>query len=104
MHLIPDSDDPYAIVSRLLSAVPAGSYLAMSHVTADRPPSPTRAGGSARSSVSSRPCRSDEEVLRFSDRLVLAEPGLVRVPEWRPASELGARTPAMLCGGAGRKS
>ena len=30
-----DADDPYEIVARLLAALPAGSYLAVTHPTAD---------------------------------------------------------------------
>src|ERR1700757_2905232 len=32
LHAIPDSDDPHAIVARLMDAVPSGSYLAVSHL------------------------------------------------------------------------
>ena len=35
MHLIVDPDDPYGIVSALMDAVPAGSYLALSQVASD---------------------------------------------------------------------
>jgi hypothetical protein len=31
LHLIPDEDNPYAIVTRLMEAVPSGSWLARSH-------------------------------------------------------------------------
>jgi hypothetical protein len=29
VHVIPDSDDPHAIVAKVTDAVPAGSYLAI---------------------------------------------------------------------------
>ena len=35
MHLIVDADDPYRLVSELMAAVPAGSYLALSQVASD---------------------------------------------------------------------
>src|ERR1700733_5037787 len=35
LHVIPDSDDPYAIVAKLMDAVPSGSYLAISHSGTD---------------------------------------------------------------------
>lgn len=35
MHFIPDEDRPYEIVATLLDAVPAGSYLVMSHQASD---------------------------------------------------------------------
>ena len=34
-HAIPDADAPYAIVARLMDAVPPGSYLAISHGASD---------------------------------------------------------------------
>jgi hypothetical protein len=104
VHLIPDSDDPYAIVARLLDAVPSGSYLAMSHIAADMTPAITDAGQRVSKFIQQEQTyRTHEEVLRFFGGLELAEPGLVRVPEWRPASELEAKTPAVLWGGVGRK-
>lgn len=35
LHVIPDSDDPHAIVAKLMDAVPAGSHLAVSHVASE---------------------------------------------------------------------
>jgi hypothetical protein len=35
MQYIPDTDDPHAIIARLMNAVPAGSFLAMSDTTRD---------------------------------------------------------------------
>ncbi len=35
LHFIEDDDDPYGIVKRLFSALPAGSYLVLSHATFD---------------------------------------------------------------------
>ena len=34
----------------------------------------------------------------------MVEPGLAKVQEWRPDSELEAKAPAALWGGVGRKS
>jgi hypothetical protein len=38
LHLIPDLDDPYAVVARLMDAVPPGSYLVMAHAASDIDP------------------------------------------------------------------
>jgi hypothetical protein len=35
LHFIPDGDDPYGIVKRLMDAVPTGSYLVISHAASD---------------------------------------------------------------------
>jgi hypothetical protein len=47
--------------------------------------------------------RPREMVARFFDGLDLVEPGVVKVSEWRPASELGAKAATSLWGGVGRK-
>jgi O-methyltransferase involved in polyketide biosynthesis len=38
LHLIPDEEDPAGIVARYMSAVVPGSYLVLSHMTADQKP------------------------------------------------------------------
>jgi hypothetical protein len=104
VHLIPDEDDPYGIVAKLVSAVPSGSYLAMSHIASDMTPAISDAGQRVSQFIHQQQTyRSHAEVLRFFDGLELVEPGLVRVPEWRPDSELEAKSPAVLWGGGGRK-
>jgi hypothetical protein len=105
LHLIGDADDPYGIVATLMDAAPPGSYLALSHIASDIE---TAALGAARDRISKfmpvkQTYRSHAEVLRFFDGLDLVEPGLVRVPEWRPSSPAEANSPAALWGGVGRK-
>jgi hypothetical protein len=47
--------------------------------------------------------RTRRQVARFFEGLELVEPGMVRVQEWRPTSEIEAKSPAALWGGVGRK-
>jgi hypothetical protein len=85
LHFIPDDDDPYGIVGRLLAALPSGSYLALSHLTGDFDPG-AWAGVAAvfrRSGVTMQ-VRSRPEVERFFDGVDLIEPGVVSLPRWRP--------------------
>lgn len=35
LHVIPDSDDPHALVARVMDALPSGSYLALSQLGSD---------------------------------------------------------------------
>jgi S-adenosyl methyltransferase len=105
MHLVGDQDDPYGIVSQLTAAVPSGSYLALSQVASD-----IQAEQIAESARRYNPLalenlrfRNQAEVLRFFDGLELVEPGVVPVPDWRPASELEARARSAVRGGVGRK-
>jgi S-adenosyl methyltransferase len=92
LHAVPDSDDPHAIVARLLDAVPSGSYLVVSHWGADLLGRETRDSlqdiGS-RMVQQSLALRSREQVARFFAGTDLVEPGLVRVEEWHPEPGTG---------------
>ncbi len=106
MQHISDQDDPHAIVARLAAAVPSGSYLALSHPARD-------IQAAAMAEIADRmnelvaekvTFRTRAEVLRFFDGLELVEPGVVPVPQWRPASDLEAASPTVMWCGVGRKS
>jgi hypothetical protein len=106
LHFVGEDDKPAGCVSALMDAVPDGSWLAVSHVTGE-----FSADGAARSAAEYRAVtpgatvRSRSQVLRFFDGLELAEPGLVRVTEWRPDEPFtGALADVWFLGGAGRKS
>ena len=89
LHAIPDSDDPHAIVAKLLGAVPSGSYLAISHVGAELYQTETRQDLediADRMAQQHFTWRSREQVARFFEGTDLVDPGLVRVEEWRPAA------------------
>jgi len=106
LHYIPDLEEAQQIVARLVSAVPSGSYLTISHAASDisaeemaemiRVMNEHLAEGN-------HVGRPREVVARFFDGLDLAEPGVVKVSEWRPASELEAKAATSLWGGVGRK-
>ncbi|MDR0341882.1 MAG: SAM-dependent methyltransferase, partial [Nocardiopsaceae bacterium] len=86
LHVIEDGDDPHAIVARIMSAVPAGSYLAISHAASDIDPERMaelreRINPKLHQQFAARP-RADVE--RFFDGMDLIEPGLVAVDQWRP--------------------
>jgi SAM-dependent methyltransferase len=105
LHAIPDSDDPHAIVAKLLDAVPPGSFLVVSHWGADFLSQEKRDGLrdiTQRMQQALTP-RSGEQVARFFTGMDLVEPGLVRVEEWRPepAAEHTARS-SLWCA-VGRK-
>jgi S-adenosyl methyltransferase len=88
LHAISDEDDPHAIVAQIMTAMPAGSYLSISHPAADIEPEKAAAvAGRLRPlSYQQYTPRSRAEVLRFFDGLDLVEPGLVQVQQWRPAT------------------
>ena len=88
LQLIPDADDPHAIVARLAEAVPSGSWLAIYHPASDID---QRRVAKAVRRVNARTAgtttlRTHAEIARFLDGLQLAEPGLVQVHRWQPGS------------------
>jgi len=86
LQLIPDSDDPHAIVARLVRAVPAGSWLAVYHPASDI--DQNRVAEAVRRvntrSATTTTLRSHAEIARFCDGMQMLEPGLVQVHRWRP--------------------
>jgi hypothetical protein len=105
MHLIVDADDPYGIAGRLMAAVPAGSYLALSQVAADIQAEQMAEAAKRynRLAHETQRHRTHDEVARFFDGLDLLEPGLVPVQKWRPATELEAGARSAMWGGVGYK-
>jgi len=86
LHLIPDADDPHAIVTRLMEAVPSGSWLALSHPARDVHPQQVTEAASRFNQLAPAKAtlRTRAEILRLFDGLELLEPGLVQVHQWRP--------------------
>ncbi|MGW4561718.1 SAM-dependent methyltransferase [Streptomyces sp. NPDC004561] len=83
LHFLTDSEQPARIVSALRDALPAGSYLVLSHATgdfADR----SAAQAVYNNATASLNLRSRAEVERFFDGFELIDPGLAQVPFWRP--------------------
>ncbi|MGW8991361.1 SAM-dependent methyltransferase [Streptomyces zhihengii] len=87
-HFLGDDDRPYELVSALVDALPPGSYLVLSQLTADLDPAAVLRGVQmyAASGVTLAP-RTHAEVARFFDGLEIVEPGVVTLTEWHP--ELG---------------
>jgi hypothetical protein len=106
LHAIPPADDPYAIVGKLLDAVPPGSYLAASHLGSDLLSQETREGIeglSGRVMQQRMTMRSREQVARFFQGTDLVEPGLVRAEQWRPEPGTDPTAKSCLWCAVGRK-
>jgi O-methyltransferase involved in polyketide biosynthesis len=83
LHFIPDEDDPYQIVARIMDAVPPGSFLVLVHGASDVDLDAAAAlTKMAQASPVPLRLRSREEVARFFDGLELTGPGLVSGTEW----------------------
>lgn len=106
LHFITDAEDPVAIVTRLRDELAPGSYLALSHVTAEGHAPAIEKGKEvyrgATAGVSPRP-RAD--ILRLFDGFELVEPGLVWLPQWRPDQSDVVENPelSLALAGVGRK-
>ena len=84
LQCIPDSDDPAAIVRRLLDGMPSGSYLVISHPAIDILASQMRPAATRMNAVMAAPVtlRTRAEVARFFEGLDLVEPGLIQAHRW----------------------
>ncbi|WP_314174121.1 SAM-dependent methyltransferase [Streptomyces winkii] len=86
LHFITDERGAYDIVRTLMDALPSGSYLVVSHATADFDPDLlTRVAEAYQSTVAEGQIRSSSEVSRFFEGLELVDPGVVVAHRWRPA-------------------
>jgi hypothetical protein len=105
LHLIADDDNPYQLVSTLMDAVPAGSYLAVSHLANDLYPEQMAelARGFNEQSPVKVILRDHAEISGFFGGLEISDPGIVPVSTWRPRSDLEAAAPAILWAGVARK-
>ena len=103
LHFIPDDEDPYGIVARLMDAVPSGSYLVICHGPSDIQAEAVAEGMGLYNEMSSTPTtmRVRAQVTRFFDGLDLVGPGVVPLDEWWPPGEVDAGAVGMLSGYAG---
>lgn len=106
LHYISDQERPREIVSRLLGAVPPGSYLVITHAAADIAPEQMSAVKVRLNELMFQQLntRTRAEVSRLFDGLELIEPGVVPVQDWRPDSELEAHRTSTMWSGVARKT
>jgi hypothetical protein len=88
-HLFEDAERPYVHVAALTRALAPGSYLVMSHATADFMPAEVKARldpVNERERARTRDSfqfRTKAEFARFFDGMELVEPGIQSISEWR---------------------
>ena len=105
LHFVTDDEDPRGILARLLKELPSGSYLTVSHVTADFDSERARAAAAAYDKATAPiVLRPRAAVAGFFDGLDLVEPGVAHLPWWRPDGELPADADDIwMYGALGRK-
>jgi hypothetical protein len=105
LHMLRDEEDPQAVVGRLMAAVPAGSFLVISHLASDIQQEAMAEMGRRLNQAMTQQftMRSRAQVTAFFDGLTLLDPGVVLTHQWRPDDEAEAATPGVLWAGAGRK-
>jgi hypothetical protein len=86
LHFVPDADEPRRILRTLLDALPSGSYLAASHVSAEH--DPDRLAGAGRAYQEQGLTGQIRTAEEFADLafpgLEMVDPGVVLVSDWRP--------------------
>ncbi|MGW7353245.1 SAM-dependent methyltransferase [Streptomyces sp. NPDC054784] len=103
LHFVPDERRPHELVARLMSALPSGSHLVLTHGMPE-PDSTVREAVTAlyRGSGIFVTGRSRARIEEFFDGMEPVAPGVVRADEWRPGDEPRTDTLA-LAGGVARK-
>ncbi|MGW4194930.1 SAM-dependent methyltransferase [Streptomyces sp. NPDC005004] len=105
LHLVPDEYGALDLVRELLDPLPAGSFLVLSHATADTDPDTWNAVADVyRRGGTPVAVRSRTEFAEFLRGLELLDPGIAFVSDWRPDSadqRRGASLP--LYAAVGRK-
>jgi hypothetical protein len=96
LHFVPDEFKPAQVLATLIEALPSGSYLVASHITAEHDPDGPATGARAyRAAGLPAQLRDSDQFahLAFSG-LELVQPGVVLVSEWRPEGGGPRPTPA----------
>src|SRR5262249_8282681 len=83
MGHIPDDDEPWSIVQRLMDGLASGSYLVLGHGTSTSEDKIEAHRRYNESGAVPYNLRSPEAVARLFDRLDLVEPGVVETVRWR---------------------
>jgi SAM-dependent methyltransferase len=86
LHFIPDADDPAGLVATLSAVLAPGSFVVISHLTADFAPDQVASGVAAYNELvpAGITARTHREVTALFGALALVPPGVVPVSEWRP--------------------
>lgn len=106
LHFVTNAENPAAILRRWRETLRSGSYLALSHITADEvDPAKAKAAQEVYAGASAPAVpRTLAEVGAFFDGFELVAPGVVNINSWPvPVAEYAREGRALLYGGVGRR-
>lgn len=89
LHFIKDAEDPRGILAELMGAMAPGSYLVISHATADSYQELDDAIQAYSTASSSMHNRTRAEIEALFTGLDLVDPGVVWLAQWRPDADTG---------------
>jgi hypothetical protein len=92
LHFVAEQDDPAGLIARLLAPFPAGSYVAISHVTPDTVPEVNDVERIFDEATTPAHVRSRAQIRQLVAGMEIIEPGLTWPPQWRP--DPGEEVPA----------
>jgi hypothetical protein len=106
LHFVEDHEDPWAFVNCYKDLIAPGSYLVISHVTADHLSEDAARQARAAYAGASAPgvARTRDQIAGFFAGLDMVAPGLVDVSEWRPDVIGVPPGPAVFYAGIGCKT
>ncbi len=84
VHYVSDEEDPAGAIARVTAPLASGSHVFLHHLVEAGTPGEKAAETAMRQGMGRGFFRTPEQVRGYLDGLELVEPGLVRVPDWRP--------------------
>ncbi|MDT0382092.1 SAM-dependent methyltransferase [Streptomyces sp. DSM 42041] len=106
LGLVQDYDQARSVVSRLMEALPPGSYLGLNDGTSTDPAyvEAIRRHNASKPAAPYTP-RTPEQLAGYFEGLEMLEPGVVTCSRWRPEAMPWGEPPEVACyGGVGRKN
>jgi hypothetical protein len=98
-HYIVDGQEALDVFAAYRDSLPAGSYLALTHLTADfADPGSDRIVEKMKASQNTVRTRTKSEILPFFGDFELVEPGLVTTSQWRPERESNSVNDGLYAG------
>ena len=84
LHFVPDERDPRGILARYAAALAPGSWLVVSHGTADDAPAVSQMAAHYQQTATPLRPRTRDELAEVLADVELVEPGIEFLPAWRP--------------------